>query len=149
MPTHAVARQPESLHPTKLNIWSGRVLTAIPIVMMVLSAMMKLTRSPEALEQFVGIFGYPERSLVAIAVLELACVALYAIPQTAVLGAVMVTGYLGGAIATHVRIGDPGFVVPALLGVCVWAGIFLREERLRALLPNRKAAATRIAETTL
>jgi hypothetical protein len=71
-------------------------------------------------------------------VLELACVALYAIPQTAVLGAVLLTGYLGGAVATHVRVGDPGFVAPLLLGLSAWAGIFLREERLRAVLPIRK-----------
>lgn len=139
MHTHAAAREPESArHQKRLTVWGGRALTALPILMMLVSALMKLTRNPQALEQFVGTFGYAERALPGIAVLELVCVALYAIPQTAVLGAVLLTGYLGGAVATHVRVADPGFVVPLLLGLSAWAGIFLREERLRALLPIRK-----------
>lgn len=106
--------------------------------MMLVSASMKLTRSPEVLERFVGTFGYAESALLWITALELACVALYAIPRTAVLGAVLLTGYLGAAIATHVRVGGLGFVVPLLLGLSAWGGIFLREERLRALLPIRE-----------
>jgi hypothetical protein len=139
MNAHAVALKPESARqPKRLTVWGGRALTALPILMLLVSAFIKLTRNPQALELFVGTFGYAESALLGIAVLELACVALYAIPQTAVLGAVLLTGYFGGAIATHVRVGDPGFVVPLLLGLSAWAGIFLREERLRALLPIRK-----------
>jgi hypothetical protein len=70
--------------------------------------------------------------------LEIACVLIYAIPRTAVLGAVLLTGYLGGAIATHVRIGDPSVVIPLVLGLCAWAGVYLRDERLRALLPWKR-----------
>jgi hypothetical protein len=139
MHADAVARAPEfARRPRRLTVWVGRALTALPILMMLLSASMKLTRNAQALEQFVGTFGYAESALLTIAVLELACVVLYAIPQTAVLGAVLLTGYLGGAVATHVRVGDPGFVAPLLLGLSAWAGIFLREERLRAVLPIRK-----------
>jgi DoxX-like protein len=139
MTAHTVTREPESAQQSsRLTVWGGRVLTALPILIMLASALMKLNPNPQMLEQFVGRFGYAESSLLTIAVLELACVALYAIPQTAVLGAVLMTGYLGGAIATHVRVGDPGYVVPLLLGVSAWAGLFLRDERLRTLLPIRK-----------
>jgi predicted membrane channel-forming protein YqfA (hemolysin III family) len=118
--------------------WVGLVFTAAPILMMLLSASMKLMRQPQMVQQFVGKFGYAESTLPLVAALELACVALYAIPNTAVLGAVLLTGYLGGATATHVRVADPGFVVPALLAVLAWGGLYLRDERLRALLPLRR-----------
>lgn len=119
-------------------VWVGRVLSALPILLMLFSASMKLARTPQLMEQWVGTFGYPEGSLLGIAVLELTCVLLYAIPRTAVLGAVLMTGYLGGAIATHVRIEDPSFLGALLVGVVAWAGIYLREDRLHALMPLRK-----------
>ena len=120
----------------KRILWAGRVVTALPALMLVFSAFMKLTSNPQMTEQFAGKLGYPAASLRGIGLLEVACVVLYLVPRTAVLGAVLLTGYLGGAIATHVRIGDP-FVAPLLLGVLVWAGLYLRDERLRALLPLR------------
>jgi hypothetical protein len=105
---------------------------------MVFSASMKLMHSSQFMEQWVGKFGYPESSATGIGLLELACAIVYVIPRTAVLGAVLVTGYLGGAVATHVRIGDPSFMMPLLLGILAWAGIYLRDERLHALLPLRR-----------
>jgi DoxX-like family len=105
--------------------------------MMLLSAWMKFTENPQMVGDFVGKLGYARSTLPGIALLELACVLLYAMPRTAVLGAVLLTGYLGGAIATHVRVGDP-FVVPLLLGVFVWIGVYLRDDRLHALMPFRK-----------
>lgn len=122
-------------------IWTGRVLSAIPILMLIMSASMKLTAGAEAVQMFVGKFGYPQTMLGTLAVVELACVALYAIPRTAVLGAILMTGYLGGAVATHARVGDPAFVGPIALGIIAWAGLFLRDVRLRALLPIRRRAA--------
>ena len=119
-------------------IWTGRGLSALTILAMLLSAAMKFMAPPLVIEQFVGKFGYREGILFALGVLEVSCVVLYAIPRTAVLGAVLVTGYLGGAIATHARIGD-AFIVPLALGVAAWAGLYLREERLGALLPLRLA----------
>jgi hypothetical protein len=74
---------------------------------------------------------------VPLGAIEICCALLYAIPRTAVLGAVLLTGYLGGAIATHVRVGDPSFVTPLVLGMIAWAGLYLRDPRLRALLPLR------------
>lgn len=119
-------------------LWAGRVLSALPVLMMLMSAVVKFMKPAAVVETFISKLGYPENTLVPIGVLELACIVLYAIPQTAVLGAVLVTGYLGGAIATHVRVGDP-FVSPLVLGVFAWAGLYLRDERLRALLPLRKS----------
>ena len=122
--------------------WIGRVVSAIPILMMVLSAVMKLLRPPQVVEAFVNQFGYSDSSLVPIGVIELACAVVYVIPRTAVLGAVLVTTFLGGAVATQVRIGDPSFVGPIVLGILAWVGLYLREPRLRELLPLRKLPAS-------
>jgi hypothetical protein len=121
-------------------LWAGRIVSALPVLMLLMSAFMKLSSNPEMVQQFVGKFGYPESTILSIAILELACVALYVVPQTSVLGAVLLTGYLGGATATHVRVSDP-FIAPVVVGVLVWLGLYLRDERLRALLPIRKPAA--------
>jgi hypothetical protein len=118
-------------------VWAGRLLTALPIAMMLMSAAMKIAAPPQVTEAFVGKYGYPERSLPIIALLELVCIALYAFPRTAVIGAVLVTGYLGGAVATHVRAGEP-FIAPFLLGVIAWGGLYFRDERIRTLLPFRQ-----------
>jgi hypothetical protein len=117
----------------------GRVVSALPVLLLAMSAVMKLSGRPEFVDQFSGKFGYQAQSLPAIAVLELACALVYAIPRTAVLGAILVTGYLGGAVATHVRIGDV-FAPPLVIGILAWVGLYLREGRLRALLPLRKPA---------
>ncbi len=97
---------------------------------------MKLGQSPKFLEAWVGM-GYSASAAVPIGIVELACVAIYLIPRTRYLGAILLTGYLGGAISTHVRAGQP-FVLPLLVGVVVWAGLFLRDGRLRELLPLAK-----------
>jgi hypothetical protein len=116
-------------------LWIGRILSALPILMMAMSAGMKLARAAPVLATWQEKFGYPDSTLLPIALVEACCAILYAIPRTAVLGAVLITGYLGGAIATHVRVGDP-FAVPLVLGVVAWAGLFLRDARIRALLPR-------------
>jgi hypothetical protein len=131
-----------SQSPSKALVWGGRVVSALPVLVLVMSAAMKLRHDPEMVSHFVGTLGYPESTLRVIGGVELLCAILYAIPQTSVLGAVLVTGYLGGAIATHVRLGEP-FVTPLILGVLVWAGLFLRDERVRALLPLRRLAQGR------
>jgi hypothetical protein len=82
-------------------------------------------------------YGYPERLLLPICIVEIVCAVLYAIPRTSVLGAILLTGYFGGATATHVRVGDPVFFVPVFLGVLVWGGLYLRDGRLRGLIPLR------------
>ena len=121
---------------SRAMVWIGRALSALTVLGLGFSAVMKFQRPPEVVDFFVNKFGYPEGSLFVIGVLEAACAILYAIPQTAVLGAILVAAYLGGAVATHVRVADP-FISPIILGVIAWLGLYLREPRLRSLLPIR------------
>lgn len=123
---------------SKKALWGGRVLSALPLLMLLPSAAMKFLKPPEVIEGFVRL-GYPESLALGLGILELACTAVYLIPRTSVLGAILLTGYLGGATATHVRVGDPFsmFIIPVILGVLVWGGLFLRDPRLRALIPLR------------
>jgi hypothetical protein len=125
------------------RIWTGRIASALPVLMLMLSAGMKLSHSTQVVAMFSGL-GYPDGLLTALAVLELGCTVLYVVPRTSVLGAVLLTGYLGGAISTHVRVGDP-FVAPLVLGLLVWGGLYLRDARLRALLRLRALEPVRQA----
>ena len=100
----------------------------------------KLVKIQPVVESFAQL-GYPDSLARGIGLLELACLALYVVPRTAVLGAILLTGFLGGAISTHLRIGDPLFshvLFPAYVGILVWSGLFLRDDTLRALIPLRK-----------
>jgi hypothetical protein len=119
-------------------LWIGRVLSVWPVFVVLSSATWKLTRNPWYIMEF-GRIGWPASDLTSLALLQLGCILLYVIPPTAVLGAVLLTGYLGGAIASYVRIGDLyPVLVPLSTSVIAWAGIFLRDERLRSLLPLRR-----------
>ncbi|HMV46662.1 MAG TPA: DoxX family protein [Blastocatellia bacterium] len=115
-------------------LWVGWVLTILPVLMLLFSAVVKLMKTPVAQE--FSRLGYPEKTILGIGILELACTIVYLIPRTSVFGAILLTGYLGGATATHVRIGDP-FLPPVFGGVLIWLALFLRDSRLRALLPLR------------
>jgi hypothetical protein len=123
---------------SKTALWAGRVISALPVLMLLMSAAMKFAMPAAAVEGFAHL-GWPKELAIALGVVELTCTVLYAIPQTAVLGAILLTGYLGGAIATHVRI-EEGFVPPLILGVLIWLGLYLRDRRLRALVPLRTSA---------
>lgn len=112
---------------------TGWVLTVVPVLMLLMSATMKFMKPASVVEGFTHL-GLPEKLASGLGILELACTILYVVPRTAVLGAILVTGYLGGAVCTHLRVGDP-FIMPVILGVAVWGGLFLREPRLRALIP--------------
>jgi hypothetical protein len=96
---------------------------------------MKLTQSDQVAEGFTHL-GYDPKLALGLGIVELACTIVYLVPQTAVLGAILLTGYLGGATATHLRIGEP-FVPPVVFGMVLWAGLYLRDSRIRALLPFR------------
>jgi hypothetical protein len=124
-------------------VWTGRVLSAIPVLILAMGAFMALTGSPEMKDAFTKHFGYPENALLGIVIAEIGCAVLYAIPRTAVLGAVLMTGYLGGAVATHVRVGE-SFLMALAVGVVAWAGLYLRDRRLRALLPLRESEGARL-----
>ena len=119
-------------------VWLGWAFTAIPALMMLFSASMKLTHNPQFAQTFNSVFGWPESTLTPLGIVELACVAVYLIPQTAVLGAIVLTGYLGGATAAHVRIGDASAWIAVAVGVVAWGGLFLRDSRLRQLIPMRR-----------
>jgi hypothetical protein len=119
-------------------LWTGRVLSLWPVFVVLSSATWKLTRNPWYVAEF-GRIGWPTSALNLLAGLQLGCIVLYLIPQTAILGAILLTGYLGGAIASYVRIGDPyPILVPLSTSIIAWLGIYLREDRLRSLVPIRR-----------
>jgi hypothetical protein len=118
------------------RLWTGRVISGLVSLLFAFSGIMKLKGGPE-LDQGMAHLQLAESMVLPLAILELACVAVYLVPQTAVLGAILLAGYLGGAILTHWRVGDP-FVTQIVLGILVWLGIYLREPRLSALIPLRK-----------
>lgn len=118
---------------SKYLVWVGYVISALPILGLVMSAYFKLAKHPEAIKGMTQ-FGYPMDILVPLGVVEVTCTILYAIPKTSVLGAILLTGYLGGAIATHVRVSE-AFTPPVIMGVMIWLGLYLRDARIRALLP--------------
>ncbi len=114
----------------------GWSLTIVLSLLLTFSATMKFLNPPELAKDWQEKLGYPQEALLPIAIAELACVVLYLIPRTAILGAIILTGYLGGAIATHVRISDQ-FILVVIIGIIVWLAVYLREPRLRALIPIR------------
>lgn len=116
--------------------WTGRALSGFVAVGLAMSAVMKLTQSPELVEAFAK-YGYSPGAIQPLGAIELTCAILFVIPQTSVFAAILMVGYLGGATATHVIAGEP-FFAPVLMGVAAWTGLSLREPRLRELLPLRR-----------
>ena len=124
-------------HASRKMAWAGWVVTVLPAALLLMGGVMNVLGTEQAREGFKE-FGYQEGHLFIIGAVKLACTVLYLIPQTSVLGAILLTGYLGGATATHVRVGDPFFVPPVVFGMLIWLGLYLRDARLRALLPLRR-----------
>jgi hypothetical protein len=121
-------------------LWTGRVLYALAVLFLLFDSVMKVLKLAPAIEGTVQL-GYPESAVFGIGVVQLICLALYVIPGTSILGAILLTGYLGGAIATHVRVGNPLFthvLFPIYVAALVWGALFLRDARLRALVPVRR-----------
>ena len=121
------------------KLWTGRVLSGLVIAFLLFDSVAKLLKPGFVVEATLKL-GYPENTIIGIGIVLLICTILYAIPQTSIFGAVLLTGYLGGAIATHVRVGDPLFshvLFPIYVAVMMWGGLYLRDPRLGALL--RKA----------
>jgi DoxX-like protein len=116
-------------------VWAGWAISVLLSLLFAISAFMKLKGGPEVMEGMAHL-GLPESLIIPLGILEISCVVIYLIPATSVLGAILLTGYIGGAICTHLRVGDPFFMQIAL-GVFVWLGLYLRENRLRALIPLR------------
>ena len=121
---------------SKKMLWAGRIVSAVVVLSLLFSATVKLGNLMDVGKELTRL-GYPESHALGLGILELVCALIYAIPQTSVLGAILLTGYLGGATATHVRIDDP-FIPPIITGVLVWVGLYWRDARLRALVPLRR-----------
>jgi hypothetical protein len=120
---------------SKKALWAARIITGVTVAFLLFDIVVKLLKLTVAVDATVRL-GYPASLVRSIGIVELVCMVLYVIPRTSVFGAVLLTGFLGGATATHVRIGDP-FFFPILVGILLWAGLWLRDERLRALIPRR------------
>ena len=124
---------------SKTAFWVGRILSALAVLFLIFDGVIKVLQLAPAVESTVQL-GYPGSLVLTIGLIELVCLAVYVFPRTSVLGAILLTGYLGGAIATQVRAGSDLFPVifPIIIGALVWGGIFLRDDRLRALIPLRR-----------
>jgi len=124
---------------SKKRPWAGYIISALPVLFLLVDGTMKLFK-PEIVIKATTDLGYPESTIVPIGITLVACTILYIIPQTAVFGAILLTGYLGGAVATNVRVGTPLFthiLFPVYVASFLWVGLYLREFRLRALVPLR------------
>ncbi|PYV53852.1 MAG: hypothetical protein DMG98_19835 [Acidobacteria bacterium] len=119
--------------------WTGRILTGLVVLFLLFDGITKVVKERHVLQAAADL-GYSANVIAGIGVLLLACVAVYVTPRSAVLGAVLLTGYLGGAVDANVRAGHPLFecIFPVIFGILVWAGLFLREPRLGVLMPVRK-----------
>jgi hypothetical protein len=121
---------------TGKSLWTGRVLSGLATLFLLFDSVIKLTRLPPAVEGTVQL-GYPDGTVFGIGLALLVCTAVYIVPRTSILGAVLLTGYLGGAVASHVRVGNPLFthtLSPIYAAALVWGGLYLRSPRLRALV---------------
>ena len=121
---------------SKKSLWTGYIMSALPVLLFLLGVIMTLLKPPSVVQGFTQ-FGFSESLLPKLGMLELVCTILYVIPRTSVLGAILLTGYLGGATVTHLRVGQ-AFIMPVIIGVLVWGGLFMRDQRVRDLIPLRR-----------
>jgi hypothetical protein len=141
-PTRTVRDETNPAAPSKAALRAGYAMSALVVLFLLFDSVGKFVAPPPVVEGTTQL-GYDVSHLVPLGVILLACILLYAAPRTAVLGAVLLTGYLGGAVATHLRVGNPlatHMLFPVYVGVLAWGGLWLREPRLRALLPLRRRA---------
>ena len=125
---------------SKSNIWIGRIVSGLPALFLLVDGAMKLVKPAVVVEATMKL-GYSESLIVPIGLLLIACTILYLIPTTSVLGAILLTGYLGGAVATHVRAAEGIFpiIFPIIFGALLWLGLYLNDTRLRVLIPLRSS----------
>ena len=125
---------------SKGTVWAGRIISGLPVLFLLVDGAMKLFKPAPVVEATVRL-GYAENVIIPIGIVLLICTALYLVPKTSVLGAILLTGYLGGAVATHVRAAEGMFpiVFPIILGALLWLGLCLHDPRLRALIPLRSS----------
>jgi DoxX-like family len=135
----AADARPLDARPSRGALWTGRALGGVASLFLLADALMKVLELPVAVQGTQQV-GYPKEVVFGLGVVQLVCLAAYLVPRTAVLGAVLWTGYLGGAVATHVRIGDPllsHVLAPVYVALFLWGGLWLRDARVRAVLPVR------------
>ena len=131
----------ETAPVSKGSLWTGRILSILAILFFLMDAVMKLLKPPFVVDATVKL-GYQENVIQGLGIALLTCTILYAIPGTSVLGAILLTGYLGGAVASNVRVGNPLFsnvLFPVYFALVLWGGLYLRDKRLRALIPLRRS----------
>jgi DoxX-like family len=128
----------ETAPTSQKMFWAGRIITALIALFLLMDGIMKLFKPALVVEATVKL-GYPESTIIPIGIVLVVSTVLYLVPRTSVLGAILLTGYLGGAVATHVRVAEGLFPVffAVIFGVLVWLGLYLRDDRLRALIPLR------------
>jgi hypothetical protein len=125
---------------SRISLWAGRILSTLIVLFMIFDGGVKVLKLAPAVEGTAKL-GYPASIVFPLGIVALACTALYAIPRTSVLGAILLTGYLGGATATQVRVGSTSYLFPVVLGILLWLGIYLRDIRVRGLVPLADAAS--------
>ena len=125
---------------SKPMLWAGRVMSAIAVLLVTFGGVVKVMKAPGIIEGMAKA-GYAERLIIPVGVIELFCVVVYLIPRTNVLGAILMTALLGGATATNFRIGDPALPLPIIVGMLAWGGLYLRDARIRELIPFRRTGS--------
>jgi hypothetical protein len=125
---------------SKGRLWAGRIMSGLPALFLILDSVGKLVKPAPVVQATVQL-GYPESVIVGLGIVLITCTAIYLFPRTSVLGAILLTGYLGGAVATHVRVGAGLFPVffPIIMGMLLWGGLYLRDDRLSELIPLRSS----------
>jgi DoxX-like family len=142
--TTATAPAPAPAPALSVSRWilgTGWLLSLVPVLVLLSSAWVRATQHAYAVNEIVSGYGYPETAIGLIVIAECALLVLYLVPQTSVLGAIVLTGYLGGAVATHLRIADPArAAIPLVVAILAWGGLYLRDRRIRQLVPFRRSA---------
>lgn len=122
---------------SKKALWIGRVISGLIVILMLFASVVKLLKTASVVQGFAQ-YGYPNSLIVVIGIIELICAVVYLVPQSSILGAILMTGLLGGATATNLRVGNPSWIAPVVVGVLTWGGLYLRDDRLRSLIPLRR-----------
>ena len=120
--------------------WTGWLLSSVPVAVLLSSAWVRATHHANAVAEIVTGYGFPESAITPVVIAECALVVFYLVPRTSVLATIVMTGYLGGAIATHLRVADPArAMIPLVAGIFAWGGVYLRDRRIRELIPLRRS----------
>jgi hypothetical protein len=133
-----MTRTNRSSRVAKKQRWAGRIMTALPALFLLVDGVMKLLKPAVVVDATVRL-GYSESVIVGLGIVLVACTIIYLVPRSSALGAILLTGYLGGAVATHVRVGEALFPIlfPIILGALIWGGLLLRDNRMYVVLPWR------------